>query len=70
MHGDFQIEAGAARPGIAVVDVTTETLLPAVKVDGCDALTCFHQGDRDVQSGGGFTRAALLIPQDNYVGGA
>jgi hypothetical protein len=42
-----------------------EALLAAVEIDGGDALTGFHQGDGDVQGGGGFTRTALLIAQYN-----
>ena len=67
MHGNFEIEAGAARPGAAVVDVTGETLLAAIEIDGGDALAGFHQGDRDMQGGGGFARTALLIAQHNDV---
>src|SRR6266403_610407 len=65
MHGDFEIEAGAARPGASVVDVTGETLLAAVEIDGGDALAGFHQGNGDVQGGGGFSRTALLVAEHN-----
>lgn len=53
MQRDFEIEAGAACPGAPVVDVTGETLLPAIEIDGGDALTGFHQGIGDMQGGGG-----------------
>ena len=67
MHGDFEIEAGAARPRLAVADVAGETLLAAVEIDGGDALTGFHQGDSDMQGGGGFARTALLVAQHDHV---
>src|ERR1019366_149614 len=65
MHRDFEIEAGAACPGAPVVDVTGEALLPAIEIDGGDALTGFHQGNGDMQGGGGLARTALLIAQHN-----
>ena len=65
MHREFEIEAGAARPGAPVVDVAGEALLPAIEVDGGDALAGFHQGDGDMQGGGGFARTALLVAQHN-----
>ena len=67
MHRDFEIEAGAARPGAPVVDVTGETLLAAIEIDGGDALAGLHQGDGNMQGGGGFTRTALLVAQHNDV---
>ena len=67
MHGNFEIETGTARPGAAVADVAGETLLAAVEIDGGDALTGFHQGDSDVQGGGGFSRTALLVAQHDDV---
>ena len=65
MHGNFEIEAGAARPGAPVVDIAGEALLPAIEIDGGDALAGFHQGNGDMQGGGGFARTALLIAQHN-----
>ena len=65
MHREFEIEAGAARPGAAVVDVTGEALLAAIEIDGGDALAGFHQGNGNMQGGGGFARTALLVAQHN-----
>ena len=62
MHGDFEIEAGAARPGAAVADVAGEALLAAVEIDGGDALAGFHQGDSDMQGGGGFPEPPFSLP--------
>ena len=67
MHRNFEIEAGAARPGAAVVDVTGKALLPAIEIDGGDALAGLHQGDGDVQGGGGFSRTALLVAQHDHM---
>ncbi len=67
MHRNLEIEAGAARPGAAVADVAGKALLAAVEIDGGDALAGFHQGDGDVQGGGGFSRSALLVAQHNHM---
>ena len=67
MYRQFEIEAGAARPGASVVDITGEALLAAIEIDGGDALAGFHQGNRDMQGGSGFPRTALLIAQHNYM---
>jgi hypothetical protein len=45
-------------------------LLAAIEIDGRYALAGFHQGDRDMQGGGGLPRTALLIAQHNDVCGA
>ena len=45
----------------------SETLLAAVQIDGRDALAGLHQGNSDVQGGGGFARSALLVAQHNDV---
>jgi hypothetical protein len=44
-----------------VVDVTGETLLATIEIDGGDALARFQQGHSNVQGGGGFARTALLV---------
>jgi hypothetical protein len=62
MRGDFEIEAG---PTPAVIDVAGKALLAAIEIDGGDALAGFHQGDGDMQRGGGFARTALLVAQHN-----
>jgi hypothetical protein len=67
MHGDFEIEPGAAGPRPAVVDVPGKALLAAIEVDGGDALSGFHQRDSNMQGGGGFSRTALLVAQHNHV---
>ena len=67
MHGNFEIKAGAARPGTPVFDVAGKALLAAIEVDGGNALAGFHQGDSDMQSGGRFARTALLIAQHDDV---
>src|SRR6266852_7883022 len=70
MHWKLQIEASATRPGATVVDVTGETLLATIEIDGGDTLACLQQGHGDVQGGGGFTRTALLVAQHNDMCGA
>jgi hypothetical protein len=61
MHGNLEIERAP------VVDIVGEALLPAVQVDGGDALACLHQGHSDMQGGGRFARTALLIAEHNDV---
>jgi hypothetical protein len=70
MHRQFEVEAGAARPGAAVADITGEALLAAIEIDGGDALAGLQQGNGNMQGGGGFTRTALLVAQHNYMGRA
>ena len=65
VHRDLEIEAGAARPRASVADVAGEALLAAIEIDGGDALAGLHQGNGDVQGGGGFSRSALLVAQHN-----
>ena len=48
---------------LPVGDVAGETLLAAVEIDGGDALAGLHQGNSDMQGGGGFSRTALLVAQ-------
>jgi hypothetical protein len=60
-------EAGAARPGASVVDVTGEALLAAIEVDGGDALASLQQRNGDMQGSGGFPRAPLFIAWNNDV---
>src|SRR5262249_59477957 len=67
MHRQLEVETSAPGPGLAVVDVAGETLLAAVEVEGGDPLAGFHQGDSDVQGGGGFSRTALFVAQHNDV---
>ena len=68
VDGDFESErrCGCAQ-ALPVVDVTGETLLAAVEIDRGNALAGLHQGDRDMQSGGRFTRTALLVAQHDDV---
>ena len=54
MHRQFEIDAGAARPGTAVVDVMGKAQLPAIEIDGGDALAGLHQGNCDMQRSGRF----------------
>ena len=54
MHGKLKIEPGAVCPGAPIVNVTRKALLAAIEIDGGDALAGFHQGDGDMQGGGGF----------------
>jgi hypothetical protein len=44
-----------------------ETFLPAVEIDGRDALTGLEERDRNVQSGGGLARPALFVSQNHDV---
>ena len=52
MQRQFETETGAACPGAAIVDVTGETLLPAIQIDGGYTLAGFHQGHGNMQRGG------------------
>lgn len=70
MHGQFECKTGAPRPGAPVADVTRETLLAAVEIDGGDPLAGLHQRNGNVQGGGGFARTALLVTQHHHVGRA
>src|SRR5882724_3726922 len=67
MDRQFERKTGAARPDAAIADITGEALLPAIEIDGGDALTSFHQGNGDVQRGGRFARTALLVAQHDDV---
>src|ERR1700682_2641018 len=67
MDGEFETQTGAARPGLPIRDVAGKTLLAAIEIDGGDALTGFHQGNSDMQSGGGFSRTALLVAEHDYM---
>jgi hypothetical protein len=46
-----------------------EALLPAVEIDGGDALTGLEQSHRNVQSGGGLARATFLIAEHDHMRG-
>src|ERR1700716_1952577 len=70
MHRKLQIEAGATRPDATIVDVTGETLLATIEIDGGDTLACLQQGHSNVQGGGGFARTAFLVAQHNDMRGA
>ena len=69
MRRQIELDARALAPGAAVFDVMRETFLPAVEIDGRDALAGLEQRDRDVQRGGGFTRPAFLVAENNHVSG-
>jgi hypothetical protein len=61
MRRQFQIDLIPPRPAAPALDIMGEGLLPAVQVDGCDALASLQQRNGDVHRDGGFARAALLI---------
>ena len=63
----IEFEAGPTRPGATIVDVAGETLLPAVEIDGGNALAGLHQGHSNMQGGGGFARPTLLVAQHDDV---
>src|ERR1700732_379901 len=67
MYGNLEVKTGTVGPDAPVVDVTREALLAASEIDGGNALAGFHQGDGDMQGGGGFTRSTLLVAQHNDV---
>src|ERR1700732_1966397 len=70
MDRKLETKTGAVCPDAAIIDVARETLLAAIEIDRGNALAGFHQGNRDMQSGGGFTRATLLVAEHNDVTGA
>src|ERR1700686_1662140 len=43
VNRELEVEAGAARPGASVVEVTGEALLATIEVDGSDALADLQQ---------------------------
>jgi hypothetical protein len=49
------------------MDIVGKALLATIKVDGCDALTGFHQGNGNMKRGRGFSRPALLVAQHNHM---
>jgi hypothetical protein len=61
MNRKLEVEAGAAREGASVVDVTGKALLAAVEVDGGDALSGLQQRNGDMESNGGFARTTLFV---------
>ena len=63
MHGDFEVETGAACPRAPIGDVAGKTLLAAVEIDGGDTLSGLQQGNSDMQGGGGFSGTALLVAE-------
>ena len=67
MRRQIERDAGAFGPGAAVFDVMREAFLAAVEIDGRDALAGLEQRNRDVQSGGGFTRPAFFVAENNHV---
>ena len=69
MRRQVELDARAFAPGAAVVDVMGETSLPAVEIDGRYALAGFEQRDRDMQRGGGLTRPAFLVAENDHVSG-
>ena len=67
MRRQIELDARALGPGAAVLDVMGEAFLPAVEIDGRHALAGLEQRDRDVQSGGGFTRPAFFVAENDHV---
>ena len=63
MRRQFELDAGALGPGAAIFDVMREALLARVEVDGGDALPGLEQGDGNMQSRRGFSRAAFLVTE-------
>src|SRR5258708_39868981 len=57
----LEVEAGAARPGASVIDVTGEALLATIEVDGSDALAILQQRNGDMESNGGYSRNTLFV---------
>ena len=57
----LQIDLAPPRPTAPALDVVGEGPLPAVEIDGCDALAGLQQRNGDVHRDGGFARAALLV---------
>jgi hypothetical protein len=67
VRGYLDVEAGTARPGTTVVDVTGKALLPAIEIDSGNALTGFHQGNGNMDGGGGFSRSTFLTSKHDDV---
>ena len=65
----LELDFPTGRPAAPVFDVMGEGLLPAVEIDGGDALTGLEQGDRNVHRRGRFSRAALLVAEHDDVRG-
>jgi hypothetical protein len=67
VHGDLEIETGAARPGVPVVDVAGEALLAAIEIYGGHPLACLRQRNGKMHRGGGLSRTALFVAEYNDV---
>jgi hypothetical protein len=70
MSRQLKVESGAPRPGAAVVNISSKTLLPAIEIDGGDALARLQKGDGNMQRCGGFARPAFLVAQHDHMGRA
>jgi hypothetical protein len=55
-------------PSFPVLDVMGEAFLARVEVDRGDPLTRFQQRNRDMHRDSGFSRAALLVAENNAEG--
>src|SRR3984893_10543425 len=59
----FERQSGPSGPGAPVLDVVGKALLPAVEIDGGDALARFQQRDRYMKRDGRLARPALFVTQ-------
>jgi hypothetical protein len=48
MERHFEIETATARPSPAIIDVTGETLLLAIEINGGDTLASLDRGNGDI----------------------
>jgi hypothetical protein len=65
--GSLMSRPVTARPGTTVVEVTGKALLPAIEIDSGNAPTGFHQGNGNINGGGGFSRSTFLTSKHDDV---
>src|SRR5262249_48663653 len=63
----LELNTWARGPGAAVFDVMSEGFLPAVEVDGGNALAGLEQRHRDMQRCCRLARATLFIAEHDHV---
>ena len=69
MLRQLQRDTGPLRAGLAIFNVVSEGLLPAVEIDGRDTLSGLEKRHRNMHRGGGFARSALLVAEHDHMRG-